>query len=194
MKRTLLIIGFALMLLTPFVTSGQDNDALLVYNARVPLGVESFELEPSGKYFYVMASVESPNFQGLRRVMRHDQSDLLNTDGTPVRYYPEHLQFRLSASMRERMIDEPYKEKLPVKVEDLLQSLRFRLKVFHGIRYWFIGPKVVQDIGMPRNVAYDERIYGVSFDIRKIPIQDRIIMEVLMPNGQRLCKFHLDLY
>jgi hypothetical protein len=42
-------------------------------------------------------------------------------------------------------------------------------------------------------MPYDERIYRIGFDMGKIPIQDRVVMEVLTPTGQRLCKFHLDL-
>ena len=46
---------------------------------------------------------------------------------------------------------------------------------------------------MPPDIPYDERVYQISFDIGRIPITDRVVLEVLSPSGERLCKFHLDL-
>jgi hypothetical protein len=46
---------------------------------------------------------------------------------------------------------------------------------------------------MPRHVPYNERIYRIGFQIGKVPIEDRVVMEVFSPSGERLCKFHLDL-
>jgi hypothetical protein len=43
-------------------------------------------------------------------------------------------------------------------------------------------------------VPYNERIYRIGFDLGKVPIDDRVVMEVISPTGERLCKFHLDLF
>jgi len=32
-----------------------------------------------------------------------------------------------------------------------------------------------------------------QFDLGNVPIEDRVVLEVLAPSGERLCKFHLDL-
>ena len=48
-------------------------------------------------------------------------------------------------------------------------------------------------IGVPADVAYDERVYRISFSGQKIPVSDRCILEVLSPTGERLTRFHFDL-
>ena len=47
---------------------------------------------------------------------------------------------------------------------------------------------------MPAEVSYDERIYRIRFNLGRIPIDDRIVLEVFSPTGERLSKFHVDLF
>jgi hypothetical protein len=164
-------------------------------NGRIPLGIESFRMRPGGHDFYLIASAENPAFQGLHRdTDRAGHDHLLDADGKPIEFYPSRLQFRLTASDREKLRDDhPFEAPAKGSVPELISHLRFRLKVFHELSYRVISPTLVQDIGMPNNVPYDERIYRIGFDLGKIPIEDRVVMEVLAPNGERLCKFHLDL-
>jgi hypothetical protein len=195
-KRTLvatsLVVAFLVMW---FVAAKAESPAVLtVYPARIPLGIESFRLASAGRDFYLIASVESPNFQGIRRVQDAKGTRLMTSAGQPFQFYPNHLQFRLTASAKEKLLeDRPFPTGGPYKLEELLSSLHFRLKVFHGLEYRYMKPAFVEDIGMPRDVPYDERIYRVGFSIGKIPIEDRVVMEVFSPSGERLCKFHVDL-
>ena len=170
-------------------------DPIFSLNGRIPLGVESFRLKPSGKFFYVMASVENPGFDGLYR--ENDKNGhliLFGRNDTAVKFYPARLQFRITASSREKLLaDHSYDVHSKLAVNDLLGRLRFRLKVFDGLDYRYIHPVLVEDVGMPTQIDYDERIYRIGFEIGKIPVEDRMVIEVLSPNGDRLCKFHLDL-
>jgi hypothetical protein len=181
-------------LLAAVAISAQVRGTPVAVNGRVPLGIETFRLEPAKRDFYLMASAENPMFVGMRRVTGGDREELLNANGKAVTVYPERVQFRLTASSRAKLLDDkPFDTNSPLTLDQLLDQLRFRLKVFHGLTFRYIEPAFVEDVGMPRNMPYDERIYRIGFDMGKIPIQDRVVMEVLTPSGQRLCKFHLDL-
>jgi hypothetical protein len=174
--------------------TAQTRGTPISVNGRVPLGIESFRLEPSRHDFYLMASAENPMFVGLRRVTVKDREQLVNSSGKEMTMYPERVQFRLTASAREKLVDDrPFDTKSDLPLDQLLDKLRFRVKVFHGLAYRYIQPAFVEDVGMPRRLPYDERIYRIGFELGKLPIEDRVVMEVLAPNGDRLCKFHLDL-
>lgn len=100
----------------------------------------------------------------------------------------------MTASSREKILDDyPFAIKEKLDTDDLFTRLHFRLKVFHGVEYRYIPPSFVELVGLPNDVRYNERIYRMGFELAKVPIEDRIVIEVLSPNGDRLCKFHLDL-
>ena len=165
------------------------------FSGRIPLGIESFRLRPADRDFYLMASAENPAFAGLYRVKGHDGHDrLFNSSNKELAFYPSRVQFRLTASSREKLIDDrPFDTTAKVDLNDLLTKLHFRLKIFHALEYHYIKPTFVEEVGLPKDVPYDERIYRIGFDLGKIPIEDRVVMEVFSPTGERLCKFHLDL-
>jgi hypothetical protein len=67
------------------------------------------------------------------------------------------------------------------------------VSIFHGIDKRDVEPDSVEEIGMPQDVSYDERVYRIGFDIgRTVPVDDRIVLEVLSPEGERMGRFHLE--
>jgi hypothetical protein len=189
----LTIVLLALWVLAASNSSAEMRQLPISINGRIPLGIETFRLMPANSVFYLMASAENPAFVSMMRVI-DGEKDYLISNGKKVGYYPDRVQFRLTASSRERLVDDrPLPTTAPVGLEELFMKLRFRLKVFHALEYRYIQPSYVDDVGMPRDVPYDERIYRIGFNLGRIPIEDRIVMEVLSPSGDRLCKFHLDL-
>lgn len=185
----------AFLLSTAISAVAQVHFTPISINGRIPLGIESFRLDPAKQDFYLMASAETPAFVGLRRVIDGRSTlRLVSRNGKTMHSYPDRVQFRLTASAREKMLeDHPFGTKSNLSLVDLLASLKFRLKVFHGLAYRYIEPASVDDVGMPRNLPYNERIYRIGFNLGHIPIEDRVVMEVISPSGERLCKFHLDL-
>jgi hypothetical protein len=172
-----------------------ESDGVIRYQARVPLGWESFKVSSSGICFYLLGTVESPKFEGWQRVTVNDRSHLFDAGGQPVRTYPQELQFRITASTHEKMLDnQPFTITSSIPMNDYLLHLRFRLKVFHGVESRIVRPASVEPIGMPADVSYEERIYRIRFNLGHIPIDDRIVLEVLAPTGERLSKFHVDLF
>jgi hypothetical protein len=167
------------------------------YHRLVPLGAENFELKPSGHMLYVIASAESPEFEGWAEQKTDDgrRLGIRDASGNSVQRFPNHVDFRVSATaIRGDMLnmEEPYSLTLNDDLNQFLLNLRFRLIDFDALKMTFIGPDSVQLIGMPAEVHYAERVYRVSFTFNSIPITDRLVLEVLTPEGERLCKFHLE--
>lgn len=176
--------------------SAQVSITPISINGRIPLGIETFRLEPANRDFYLMASVENPAFVGIRRVVsKNDRAvKLIARDGKTVTAYPNRVQFRLTASTRDKLMDDkPFGTRADLPPDQLFIKLKFRMKIFHGLEYRYVEPAFVDDVGMPRSIAYNERIFRIGFNMGNVPIEDRVVMEVISPTGERLCKFHLDL-
>jgi len=56
-----------------------------------------------------------------------------------------------------------------------------------------IEPELVQMIGVPADIAFDERIYRINFNVEQLPVTERFVLEVMSPEGERLTRFHFDL-
>jgi hypothetical protein len=167
------------------------------YHSIIPLGAERIDLKPSKRELFILATAESPAFEGWHSPMGAQY--LLNPDGSRVDFYPGEIGFRLTATaMRpDMLLLDPYGTlTLPDgAINSYLLHLRFRMLIFHGLEITRVQPQAVRLIGMPSEVNYDERIYQMSFNLpRRVPITDRIVVEVLAPAGYRVCKFHLDLF
>jgi hypothetical protein len=167
------------------------------YHSIIPLGAERIDLRPSTRTLFILATAESPFFEGWHSPV--DAHYLLKADGSRVEAYPREIGFRLTATaMRpDMLLLDPYGTlNLPDgSINDYLLHLQFRMTVFHGLETTSVEPESVRLIGMPADVNYDERIYQMLFNLpHQIPITDRIVIEVLAPTGYRICKFHLDLF
>ncbi len=164
------------------------------YQSVVPLGTEFLAIHPGHQTFYLVASAESPEFDGWVQALRGQQRLLLDREGQPVRHFPEALVFRITATRRlESTVARPVAIDSSLAADDLIRQLNFKLKVFHGLRSRTIAPDSVEMIGMPGDVPYDERIYRVSFFLGEVSLDERVLLEVFMPGGERICRFHLDL-
>ncbi len=173
----------------------QSPQAELQFHSNVPMGAEGFLLKPAARPFYLFATAQNAGFEGMHQVHVAGQAVLLDGQGHQVDHYPETLSFRVTASVwREKLLDVAlFPVDAGMDTNDYLLNLRFRLLIFRGLHVQAVEPSAVTPIGMPAEVPYDERIYGLTFNLGRVPIQDRIVLEVLSPEGERLCKFHLEL-
>lgn len=181
------------------VSVAQQSDNVRLLRSFVPLGAERIDLS-SGRTMYLLATAESPGFQGWRIVDTGTRRLLLKSDGSPVRYYPQHIEFRITATaMRPGMLEigRPYGSLhlLPEQINSYLLQLGFRMLIFDGLHITRVEPQSMRQIGMPAEVNYDERVFQVAFDLpAHVSTQNRIVIEVLSPSKFRLCKFHFDLF
>jgi hypothetical protein len=195
------VIGAVLLILTvaivPVVRADDKRDKRLtveVIKPQIPLGIEGFFMRPARRSLYLMGTAISPFFGGWRLVGSGPRRFVVGADGVPVQYFPSRVQFRITAMA----VDTPTllvdRDMLDVSEEpnQFLLNLHFRLKVFRGLEVRNIVPDAVEMIGMPADVRYNERVYRLSYTLPAIPIEDRIVLEVLRPDDTRICKFHLE--
>lgn len=162
-------------------------------HAHLPLGIEGFVLRPARRTLYVMSTADSPIFEGWHFAENGAQKLILDRNGTPVRYFPQKLHFRVTAST---MLDLIGVESSPLQIDTdtntFLRRLSFRLKIFHELHRITLEPESVQMLGVPADVSSEERVYGATFTVPRTPIEDRMVLEVLTPEGDQLCRFHLE--
>jgi hypothetical protein len=164
------------------------------YKAVVPLGIMKFTPNSEPRPMYLLVTAENPVFQNWQT--SENQRMPRTTDGKRVNFFPAHIDFRVTASARSSElvgIDDYGINIPPGSLNDYMTKLKFRLAIFHGLDKRTVQPGSVENVGMPDDVSYDERVYRLGFDIgSQVPVEDRLVLEVLSPDGDRLGKFHLE--
>ena len=194
--RVLILATVAVLLASFGIAARPTQDADdWTFHSLVPLGFAPLTLKPSNTGLTLMATAESPQFEGWHRVVRNSRRTLLDAAGTPVRTFPGSVDFRVTASTRsDRVL--PFDKPDPISATDAnawLKNLTFRLKIFRGLESRELEPAAMKNLGVPLDVPYDERIYLVSFDLQDVSASDRLVLEVFAPDGQRVGRFHLEL-
>jgi hypothetical protein len=162
-------------------------------HARLPLGMEGFLLRPARRMLYVMSTADNPIFEGSQVTGNGTHTTVLDGNGTPVRFFPQKLHFRVTASTMLELIGVEYSPlQIDTDINSFLRRLSFRLKIFHELEMTTLEPETVQMLGVPADVSSEERVYGATFSVPRTPIEDRIVLEVLTPEGDQLCRFHLE--
>ncbi len=142
----------------------------------------------------MLMTVECPEMEKI--IVRGDGPSRTATfdDGSPVRFYPENLSFRFTIGQRTASDDsEPNDVDTNVSVDRFQSNLHFRLKVFHGTHARTYDPIETTMLGVPADIPSDERIYHFTFRVKKISVEDRMMLEVLDEKGNRVSKFHLQI-
>ncbi len=165
------------------------------FHSVMPLGSEMFVLDGYKGSILLMTTALTPDLEGWKRVNYGGSRFLYTPDGNRAETYPPQVQFRVTASASDRVpIDyDPLAVKSPVPLNDFLLGLHFRIKIFHGLHVRVVQPADIHMIGVPADIPYKERIYRVSFQLPPVPVQDRMVLEVLSPDGTRLSRFHYEL-
>lgn len=165
------------------------------FHSLMPLGSEMFLLDGYKGSILLMATAVSPELEGWKRVNYGGSRFLFARDGSRPETYPRQVQFRVTASASERVpiSYDPLSVKSPAPLNDFLLGLQFRIKIFHGLHVRVVQPADIHMIGVPADLPYKERIYRVSFHLPPVPVQDRMVLEVISPDGARLARFHFEL-
>jgi hypothetical protein len=195
------IVAATLMLALP--GPAQDyTSSEFVFHSVVPLGVEAIVLRPAKTRIALLATAECPGLEGVRRVFRQplDSGDggvggkVFGKDGRQMTYFPRHISFRVTATAREKLIElEPFDVESNMDLNQYLLGLTFKLRAYHGIDVRELTATKVQLLGPPAKVPYDARSFRVAFNLDKVRVEDRLVLELWSPDGQRLAKFHLEL-
>ncbi len=165
-----------------------------VFHTNTPAGYEVIELEPSGSTLSLLGLVECREVEGAQHKADGSHGKVVNADGETLSHFPRHFSFRITASLRRTLLENAsYKLVTNEDPQNLLLKLGFRLKMYDGLKMRELTPESVQMIGVPADVPYDERVYRVSFDVGDLPVTNRVVLEVLSPEGERLTRFHFEL-
>jgi hypothetical protein len=178
----------------PAANPQQEDSNHWTVRSPVPLGMIGLELLPSHKNFMLFASAVTPSMNGYR-VTRVGRGSVVQPDGTPVHFFPNNVEFRVTATtMNDGLLpldrDKVHESAEP---EEMLGHLQFHLKVYRGLHHSIVKPASVRMVGVPEKEPFPERVYQVSFDTRNTPVEARCVLEVLSPKGELLARFHLEL-
>lgn len=193
-SRTNLIVVVVLLAAIAFAKTNKVATEAHVYHSVVPLGIMRFDTDSDTRPMYLLVTAENAAFANWRTSDAHRMPR--RADGTPVKYFPQHIDFRVTATARSNElvgIDQYSLNIPPGSLNDFMTKLRFRVAIFEGLNKRIVEPDNIANVGMPDDVSYDERVYRVGFDIgQRIPVEDRIVLEVLSPTGERIGRFHLE--
>ena len=167
----------------------------VVFHASAPAGYDVLLLKPANAEVSLLGLVECPELEGAQHIAEGTNARVISADGTPLTHFPHNFSFRITASLRKTVLSTPTGEVTSNdSPEDFLLKLKFGLKIFNGLEVREIQPESVEMIGVPAALPYDERIYRVNFRIVKdVPVTDRMVLEVLSSESDRLTRFHFDL-
>jgi hypothetical protein len=162
--------------------------------SATPAGSEVIQLKPSREVLSLVGLIECPELVGARQISQGLKSRLISANGSVIHEFPQHFSFRVTASLRKILLDNPV---TTVNILDdpheLLLNLKFRVRAYHGLESREIIPESVEMIGMPADVPYDERVYRVSMNVGNLPISDRLVIEILSPQDELLTHFAFNL-
>jgi hypothetical protein len=185
-------VVLAYAVLAPAGTVGFRNAA--GFHATMPAGSSVVQLKPSGAMLSVLGLIECPEIEGLQQVSQGVRAKVVTAQGVTLHQFPQHFSFRITASLRKLILDAP--DHSLITTDDpqaLLLKLRFRLKIYDGLDVHEVVPDSITMIGVPAEIASDERIFRVNFDVGQIPVTDRVILQVTSPEGEDITHFSFGL-
>jgi hypothetical protein len=159
-------------------------------HSNMPAGYAVMVLKPSKATLSLIGLIECPELEGAQHVAEGLHKKLVSADGTTVRQFPQRFSFRITASLKKIFIEGPDSSvDVPGDPQELLLNLKFRVRAYNGLQAREIVPQSVEMIGVPADVPYDERVYRINVDTGNLPITDRVIVEILSPQGELLTHF-----
>jgi hypothetical protein len=189
MPLTFARIAAAVLCLTMLVW-GQEWQLVRRYVSTMPLDTELIELVPAKKKLGLMVTWDCQEIEGWELFSAGNKQEVRDAEGQRMDSYPQHLRFRFTIGSKTPVQGRsalPYETRIPP--EKFIVGLKFRLLRFHEIETHPYEPAEQGIIGVPPQIPYDERIYSVEFRIPKIGLEDRLALEVLDADGNRVAKF-----
>ncbi|MGC2694726.1 MAG: hypothetical protein WA738_02960 [Candidatus Angelobacter sp.] len=163
-------------------------------HSATPAGYDVVVLKPSGITIALMGLIECPELEGAQHIAAGSNAKLLSADGETMKTFPNHFSFRITATL-QKVSHQDAADTLQFRGDprDLLLKLRFRVKAYSGLRMREIIPESIDLIGMPADVPYNERVYRVTIKNTKMAITDRVVIEILSPQGETMTHFPFNL-
>jgi hypothetical protein len=158
--------------------------------SNMPAGYDAIVLMPSKATLSLMGLIECPELEGAQQVAEGLHKKIVSAGGGAIKEFPQRFSFRITASLRKIFLEPPARSiDLAGDPQELLLNLKFRIRAYNGLESREIIPQSVEMIGMPADVPYDERVYRINIDAGNLPITDRLVVEILSPQGELLTHF-----
>jgi hypothetical protein len=197
LARTFVDAAFpaALVIVAAMALAAAQQQTAPPYRAATPAGSEVVLLKPSGAIVTLLGLAECQEIEGAQHMDQGLKARVVRADGEPIESFPRHFSFRVTASLRKTLLEDPGSElKTKEEPSQLLVKLRFRLKAYNGLQVRVIEPESTSMIGVPADIPYDERVYRVSFNLPgNEPPTERFVLEVIAPEGERMARLHFSL-
>jgi hypothetical protein len=178
----------------PVTLARPRQESQPTYSTITPAGYEVITLKPSGTIVAVLGLIECPEVEGARHVAEGLQSRIVSAAGAPLAFFPRRFNFRVTATLRKTILDTPSRSVATAEdPRQFILHLGFRLKVYDALEKQELAPQSVEQVGVPDDIAYDERVFRVVFDVGEQSITNRFVLEVFSPEGERLARFHFEL-
>jgi len=162
--------------------------------STMPAGYDVMVLKPSKATLSLMGLIECPELEGAQQVAEGTHKRLVSAEGETIKEFPRRFSFRITASLRKIFVEVPGTSiDVADDPQELLLKLKFRIRAYHALEVREVVPQSVELIGMPADVPYDERVYRINIDTGKIPITDRLVVEIFSPQGELLTHFPFSL-
>ncbi len=181
----LIVAGLALV-----ASARNGPKSATALRSNIPVGYDVMLLKPSKATLSLIGLIECPELEGAQHVSEGSHAKLISSDGSTVKEFPQHFSFRITASIKKVFLDGPVASiELPDDPQQLLLHLKFRVRAYHGLEVREVEPQSIEMIGMPAEVPYDERVYRINIKAGNLPITDRLVVEILSPEGKLLTHF-----
>jgi hypothetical protein len=180
----LIVAGFA------FAAAKNSPKPMPSLRPNMPAGYDIMLLKPSKTTLSLIGLIECPELEGAQQVAEGLHKKLVSADGSTIKEFPQRFSFRITASLKKVFLDSPVTSvALPDDPQKLLLNLKFRVRAYNALQVREIVPQSIELIGMPADVPYDERVYRINIDAGKLPITDRLVVEIFSPEGELLTHF-----
>jgi hypothetical protein len=151
-------------------------------------------LKKTGETLTILGTWIAPELAKYEKVGSSKGTYIRSADGERLTHYPEKMKLRITIGNKTTLNQQkPFEYDTDLTAEELAKQAHFRLRIYKGLEYRMVEPESVKMIGMPNDVPYNERIYMVDFPLKNVPIEDRLMIEVLDPHNQRLAKFTISM-
>ena len=181
----LMVAGFGLA-----AAAGTPQKAALSMRSTMPAGYDVMVLKPSKAILSLIGLIECPELEGAQHVAEGVHRKLISSDGGTIKEFPQRFSFRITASLRKVFLDGPVTSVvISDDPQELLLNLKFRIRAYNGLEVREIVPQSVEMIGVPADVPYDERVYRINVNAGRLPITDRLVVEIFSPHGELLTHF-----
>lgn len=192
LRRSLVGLGcFALM--AAMIAAAQQAEVRR-FTSLEHLDNDTVKLSGSGELLTFLATWIEPSLSRYQRVGSGQEAYIRTVDGERVTKYPEKMMLRVTMGNKTLLQErKPLELDTDMSADELARNVHFRLRIYNGLESRILEPMRARMIGVPKDIPYNERIYVVEFRLKSVPVEDRLVLEVLDRRDQRVAKFGISM-